>query len=78
MNIKEWYIKTFPNDELGCEINEDATFEDLFYVLDRKRDVYEFLGDNIDSIIRERVFNKLAEIMGVDYNEVYEQWLLCD
>ena len=50
-------------------------------MFDRKKDIYitlfgsEELGD---SLVRERVFDKLAEIMGVDYNYIYEQWLLCD
>jgi hypothetical protein len=72
--IKEWYIKEYPTDELGVEINNDITFYDLFVVLDTYKDVYEAL--NVwDSIVRERVFNKLAEIMNVDYGYIYEQWL---
>lgn len=72
--IKEWYIKEYPTDELGVEINNNITFYDLFVVLDTYKDVYEAL--NVwDSIVRERVFNKLAEIMNVDYGYIYEQWL---
>ena len=74
IKIKEWYIKEYPTDELGIEINNDITFYDLFVVLDTYKDVYEAL--NVwDSIVRERVFGKLAEIMNVDYDYVYEQWL---
>lgn len=72
--IKEWYIKEYPTDELGVEINKDITFYDLFIVLDTYKDVYEALSV-ADSIIRERVFNKLAEIMCVDYDYIYTQWL---
>ena len=72
--IKEWYIKEYPTDELGVEINNEITFEDLFVVLDTYKDVYEAL--NVwDSIARERVFSKLADIMNVDYDYIYEQWL---
>ena len=72
--IKEWYMKTYPTDELGVEINNEITFEDLFVVLDTYKDVYEAL--NVwDSIVRERVFGKLAEIMNVDYDYIFEQWL---
>ena len=72
--IKEWYIKEYPTDELGVEINNDITFYDLFIVLDTYKSVYEAL--NVwDSIVRERVFGKLAEIMDVDYDYIYEQWL---
>ena len=75
--IKEWYVKEYPLDELGVKINKDITFNDLFVVLDTYKNVYDAL--NVwDSIIRERVFNKLAEIMQVDYDYVYEQWLKCN
>ena len=70
--IKEWYIKEYPTDELGAEINNEITFEDLFVALDK--DVYEALGVG-DSIIRERCFDKLAEIMNVDYDYIFEKWL---
>lgn len=72
--IKTWYNTTY-NDDLGQEIKDDVTFYGLFETLDRHNDVYEYLGENIDSIVRERVFEKLAEIMEVDYNYIYEQWL---
>jgi hypothetical protein len=72
--IKEWYMTEYPDDELGEEMNKDITFYDLFVVLDTYKSVYDTL--NVwDSIIRERVFGKLAEIMNVDYNYIYEQWL---
>lgn len=75
--IKEWYIKVYPDDELGVEINNEITFYDLFIVLDTYKDVYEAL--NVwDSIVRERVFGRLAELMHVDYDYVYEQWLKAD
>lgn len=71
MKIKNWYVSKFPSDELGKEINPDCTFEIL------SKDI-ENVYDNIcvgDSIIRERVFEKLAEIMNVDYSVVYNSWL---
>ena len=79
--IKEWYLKEYSSDSLGNQLLDGTTFYDLFYALDRKKDIYTTLFGNEelgDSLIRERVFEKLAEIMGVDYNYIYEQWLLCD
>ena len=72
--IKEWYIKEYPTDELGAEINNEVTFEDLFIALDTYKDVYEVLGVG-DSVIRARCFGKLAEIMNVDYEDIFEKWL---
>ena len=73
--IKEWYCSEYPTDDLGSELNGSVSWYDLFYCLDRRHNVYEFLGVD-DSLVRERIFEKLAEIMEVDYNYIYEQWLL--
>lgn len=74
-NIREYYLEAFPSDELGAEINPEATFEGLEKVLDNYEDVYEYIGVG-DSIVRERVFDKLAQILGVEYDVIYSQWLL--
>lgn len=72
--LRDWYMREFPDDELGPEINPDADFEGLFETLDHYRDVYEYIGVG-DSMIRETLFSRLAEIMGCGYEVVYEQWL---
>lgn len=77
MEIKNWYLQEYKNDSMGLELKDEITFEDLFHVLDRYQDVYDFLGVE-DSVIRERVFVKLAEILEVDYEYVYDQWMLGD
>jgi hypothetical protein len=75
--IKEFYLSNYPTDELGNEIHTKATFIGLFEVLDTYKDVYDYIGV-YDSIIRERIFEKLANEMGVNYNEIYNQWLLAE
>lgn len=75
LDIRDWYLLEFSEDRLGEELNEGMTFADLFHELDRGKDIYLFLG-GVDSVIRERVFTKLAELMEVDYKYVYDQWLL--
>ena len=72
-SVKDWYCAQYPQDELGNTINEKVTFEDTFDCLDNHQNIYECLGVS-DSVIRERVFNKLADIMDVDYGYIYEQW----
>lgn len=71
-SIKEFYTSKFPEDEAGQDI-ADISFLELFYIMDAYKDVYPYLAG--DSLVRERVFVKLAEIMEVDYDYVYEQWL---
>lgn len=73
--IKDWYTKKYPDDELGQNLKDNINFYDLFNALDNYQDIYEFAGID-DSIIRERLFEKLSEIMKCEYDEVYEQWML--
>jgi len=76
MTIKEFYLKNYPSDELGNEINEDVTFIGLLWMLQTKprTDVYDFLGV-FDSIIRERVFEELAKQLRLSYTTIYEMWM---
>lgn len=74
--IKEWYMGKYINDELGEEIREGITFSGLFDLMDNYGNVYEYIGVD-DSIIRERIFEGLSEVMKCDYEVVYEQWLKC-
>lgn len=77
-SILDWYKIAFPTDsDMFDEMNEKSTFEDLFNFLDRRKNVYECIFNDgySDSIVRERVFAKLAEIMNVDYGYIYCKWL---
>ena len=73
-NLKQWYIATYPTDELGSKLRESLTFQDVHTFLKLGLDVYDLFGVG-DSVIRERVFGQLAEIMNVDYNVIYHLWL---
>ena len=61
-------------DELGVEINKEATFVGLMDELHKGNDVYEYIGV-YDSIVRERLFEHLAEELQVNYDYVYKLWL---
>jgi hypothetical protein len=71
MNIKNYYLKAFPSDDLGEEINANATFNGL---LENITKPYSYLSVD-DSIVRERVFDKLATIKGVPYSDIYNLWI---
>lgn len=73
--LKGYYINAFPTDELGLEIDPSATFEGLFETLGSYRDVYEYIGV-YDSAVRERLFQRLSEVIKVPYEHIYHQWLL--
>jgi len=74
MTIKEFYLKEYPTDELGLELNEKVTFTDLVTILIADMDFYNFIGVS-DSLVRERVFTELATQLGKPYEWVYNLWL---
>lgn len=76
-SVKEWYLNSFDVDNLGSEISENVTFGDVMRCLEEHKDFYECIGVG-DSVIRERVFEKLAEILNVEPLTVYYQWLKDD
>jgi hypothetical protein len=74
MNIREFYVNNYPTDDLGIGINPKATFAGLLNQLIVGGDVYEYLYV-YDSIVRERLFERLAEELEVSYEYVYKLWL---
>ena len=74
MNIREFYVNNYPTDDLGMGINPKATFAGLLNQLIVGGDVYEYLYV-YDSIVRERLFERLAEELEVSYEYVYKLWL---
>ena len=74
MNIKEFYLNKYPQDELGVELNENATFTGLVTHLFGDMDVYDYIGVG-DSLVRERLFEELAKQLNKPYDYVYQLWL---
>ena len=73
MNIRKFYCENYPSDELGVEINPQANFESLWIVI-RGGLFYEYIGV-FDSVVRERIFERLSELTGHDYYYIYQEWL---
>lgn len=71
--IKEFYLEKYPEDELGIELNGGATWGGLWAAI-RGGITYEYLGVG-DSLVRERVFNRFAEITHHDVEYIYNEWL---
>lgn len=69
-NIRKWYTTAFGSDDLGQEINPNATFIGLIANIG---DTYEYIGV-ADSLVRERLFERIAELMECSYDEVYDLW----
>ena len=73
-DVREWYIEEFPDDDLGYDLYEGLTFDEMRQVLRNGEDFYDWCGCG-DSVIRERLFAELADILEVDYDDIYETWL---
>jgi len=74
MNIKEYYLENYPTDELGLELDGTTTFVGLLNTLYEGEDIYTYI-DVIDSIIRERLFERLSVILNKPYEYIYNLWL---
>ena len=71
--VHDWYTATFPEDNLGYELPFSLTFQDVVDAIPQGK-VYEVLGVD-DSIVRERVFEELADMLGVGYGVIYDAWI---
>ena len=72
--VRDWYVRTYPDDELGERIAPTLTFADALRAVPNGGGFYDALGVG-DSIMRERVFEELAARTGLDYDDIYEHWL---
>lgn len=73
--IKTYYMQTFPTDDAGQDIPDGVTFKDFNEFLttgDYESAQACFVND---SVVRERLFARLAKITNQKYNDVYNQWL---
>ena len=61
--------------EEDCLVDEGVRYIDVLSALLNKKDVYAVLGSDADSIDREKVFNTLSEILGCEYDAIYNLWL---
>ena len=74
MTIKQFYLETYPTDDMGKDINDDTTFLGLVTQISLGRDLYDYLGV-YDSLIRERLFSELAKQLKTSYEIIYNLWL---
>lgn len=75
-NIKTWYTKTYPTDEVGQTL-KDITFKEVYERMKNGegRQFYDMMGGDCDTIIRERTFSQLASLYECSYDTIYYLWL---
>lgn len=72
--MRDWYRRAYPDDAIAEDMSEGATFSDLQDALESGRDVYEVMGGG-DSLVRERVFEHLAELQGGNQETIHGRWV---
>lgn len=72
-SIRDYYLKEYPTDTLGKELNY-ITFAEVLDRMNQGESVYKVIGVN-DSMVREGIFEGLSELLGVDYDVIYYLWL---
>lgn len=74
--IKEFYAKAYPTDDMVNDMDNNITFQQVLNELIKGNgyNFYEVIGVH-DSLIRERVFSRLSEIMNLEYEYIYKLWL---
>lgn len=71
-SIRKWYVKAYPTDDLGPELV--GNFEGALETMAQGGDIYDYMGVG-DSLVRERLFTRLSEMLGLDYEHIYQLWL---
>lgn len=72
--VRTWYKDTYPDDELGDDIEGNLKWTDLLERMRCGEEVYVIIGVS-DSLVRERVFRHLSELLAVPYDVIYYLWL---
>jgi len=71
--VREWYHKNFPTDDQHTTIREKMTFGQLYAAMkDGKLGFYVLAGENVDTVIRERIMTAIARWKKTTYEAVYK------
>ncbi len=74
VNIKDIYRQHYPQDKEGLFINDKANLLDLADAIVKDEDVYSVIVVR-DSIVRERLFVELSNMLDVNYDVIYDAWI---
>jgi hypothetical protein len=71
VELKKWYKENYPQDGYDSIIEEN-TFQDLFECIDKNIPL-DRIGIS-DTVVRERLFAKLAEIIKMPYTYISDRY----
>ena len=72
--IKDYFIKSFQEDQIGWfidEMNPVITFEDVY---NKASEVYSIINV-FESEVREIIFEVISKVYNEHYDEIYYRWL---
>ena len=72
--LRDWYKKEYKDDDIEDELPSDTFAVVLAGFFNNPEEFEENYCAN-DSIVRERIFQKLADLCNVDYDDFYDFWL---
>ena len=72
-DIKDWYTKNYPTDELGRNLKHIG-FRETYEEMKKGKDFYNTVGVE-DSVVRERVFSQMAKENKKSYDDIYNTWI---
>jgi hypothetical protein len=73
IEIKSWYLSTFPDDIDGEQLYWNITFGEVYFSVICNADVYSLLNTN-DAIIVNRILKKMCELLNLNYSDVHTYW----
>lgn len=77
-DIKAWYRNRYPQDTLAVYLKGGISFNDIAQAMLDGKDFYSLIEDDpysVDTLVRERIFEGMAEKLGVSYDDIYKLWL---
>lgn len=73
--IVQWYKAEYPEDSIAENIAPLVSFKDCFDRMKKGEDFYDIICV-ADSLARESIFQKMSDILGVGYEELYQLWMV--
>lgn len=73
--VRAWLLRTHPEERsLMGGFSRDVTFDEIYRRMHGGEEFYEIAGCT-ESVQREYIFARLAELYGRDYDYFYRLWL---
>lgn len=73
-SIRAWYQEAYPDLDDYAHI-ADISFQKLLDAMNKGYDAYAVMGQGIDSLIREHIFEELSKRSSLPYRDIYNLWL---